>query len=118
MGLRYRIWYVKAYLKYTVFKIYINIIKRNRSLNIFTPPPPSRFQVFQSICATPNFKSWMRPWWLWKVEQAGNNRGLATLSLSPEHCVFTVCSPIPMGSWWNDTVIMTWKRRRGVVLAS
>ena len=23
---------------------------------------PPGFQIFQSICATPNFKSWIRPW--------------------------------------------------------
>ena len=34
-------------------------------INIFNkkipPPPPPGFQIFQSICATPNFKSWIRP---------------------------------------------------------
>ena len=54
MGLRYRIWYVKAYLKYTVFKIYINIIKRNRSLNIFTPPPVFKFSNLFALPLTSN----------------------------------------------------------------
>ena len=27
------------------------------------PPPPPRFSIFQSICTTPNFKSWIRPWY-------------------------------------------------------
>ena len=28
---------------------------------IYNSPHPG-FQIFQSICATPNFKSWIRPW--------------------------------------------------------
>ena len=57
---RYRIWYLKAYLRYIVFKLK-NI--SNRILKIFVQyPSPPLFQIFHSICATPNFKSWIRPW--------------------------------------------------------
>ena len=43
------------WLRLTLYKI--NIFNKK-----IPPPPPPGFQIFQSICATPNFKSWIRPW--------------------------------------------------------
>ena len=41
------------------------------------PPPPPGFQIIKSICATPNFKSWIRPW-------KGHHLGSLTL---PTGCI-------------------------------
>ena len=49
---------------YRISDIYITIIAFLIYLSNTPPPPPPPFffKIFQSICATPNFKSWIRPW--------------------------------------------------------
>ena len=70
----------KAYLTYILFEMYIHVyilqklLIQYSILNTSPPPPP----VFKSSnpfappltvksCATPNFKSWIRPWIRWSL---------------------------------------------------
>ena len=53
------------------------------------PPPPPGFQIFQSICATPNFKSWVRPWF--RYQDRLPRHGICIIKTSrSKDCLFLI----------------------------